>query len=167
MKICTVCKLEKDEGEFYPNGKNLRSYCKDCFREKRKASDPNYGKYTPSKTKKTENGKLCHRYVLMKGRAKANGWEITDWHTFRDWFNGADKRCHYCGVTADALKETGRTKTSLSVDRKDNKVGYVVDNMALACHRCNNIKSDFFTEADMMKIAELIKPRIQEYHRPV
>ena len=36
MKICTICKIEKDESEFYKNKRNkdgLNSWCKACFHD--------------------------------------------------------------------------------------------------------------------------------------
>lgn len=54
----------------------------------------------------------------------------------------------------------------LSIDRKDNKLGYQLKNISLACLRCNNIKSDFFSEEEWTYVAsKFIKPRIMEYHK--
>lgn len=48
----------------------------------------------------------------------------------------------------------------LTIDRKDNKIGYIIDNMVLCCFRCNSTKSDFFTFEEMLKIGKkIIKPK--------
>ena len=48
----------------------------------------------------------------------------------------------------------------LSVDAKDNTIGYVAGNLALACHRCNGIKSDFFSYEEMLGIGDIfVRPK--------
>ena len=44
-----------------------------------------------------------------------------------------------------------------SIDRKKNGIGYSLDNIVLACSRCNSIKSDYFTEEEMLKIGNFIE----------
>ena len=54
----------------------------------------------------------------------------------------------------------------LTVDRKDNDKGYSLDNMVLACHRCNSIKGDWFSYDEMKEIAEkYMIPRIEKWRR--
>ncbi len=36
MKICSLCKVEMKEGNFYQDGKSLRGECKSCIKEKRR-----------------------------------------------------------------------------------------------------------------------------------
>ena len=33
MKICTQCKIEKEDNEFYKNGNRLQSCCKECHKQ--------------------------------------------------------------------------------------------------------------------------------------
>jgi len=82
---------------------------------------------------------------------------------FSDWYDKQEKRCVYCGVTVDILKnkyDSILTNRVLSIDRIDAKKGYSLDNIVLACVRCNLIKNDFFTFKEMMEIGEkYVKPR--------
>lgn len=57
--------------------------------------------------------------------------------------------CHYCGA---ALPTTGH-----GIDRKDSAVGYILENIVLACDACNRIKGDIFTYAQMLEIGNLLR----------
>jgi hypothetical protein len=79
---------------------------------------------------------------------------------FSEWYDSTDKQCAYCTrslqevLSQDKLKITER----LTIDRKVNQLGYVKNNLNLACYICNRTKSDFFTEEQMKKyIGPLIK----------
>ena len=49
--------------------------------------------------------------------------------------------------------DTQNTKaTRLTVDCIENNLGYSLDNIVLACGRCNFVKNDFFTHQDMVVI---------------
>ena len=95
------------------------------------------------------------RYYGLKTRAKRNGivFEL-ERREFEDWFNNQELKCHYCG--ADLIKEATRSTQSpfdLTIDRKDNNKGYILDNIIMACKRCNLVKTDIFTEQEMIEIA--------------
>ena len=84
---------------------------------------------------------------------------------FDTWMTTEPCLCRYCGITENELKEISHKKKTMTIDRKNNMVGYTIDNICWACHRCNNSKSNFFTEAEWLEIAEkYIKPRLKEYH---
>jgi len=42
----------------------------------------------------------------------------------------------------------------LTLDRKNNNKPYTIKNIALACCRCNYIKSNLFTYKEMIKLAK-------------
>jgi hypothetical protein len=50
----------------------------------------------------------------------------------------------------------------LTVDRKDNDKGYAPNNICIACLRCNDLKGDFFSHRDMLKIGKIIRHRHKE-----
>lgn len=58
-------------------------------------------------------------------------------------------RCHYCGQT---LSETGG-----GIDRKDNKIGYVVENIVTCCYRCNTTFMSHYSYKEKLILAEAIK----------
>ena len=79
-----------------------------------------------------------------------------------------EKKCLYCGITEQEILERAkkynlRTK-KLTIDRKDNKLGYKKGNLAFACDNCNMIKSNLFTSEEMLilgkKSREIIESRI-------
>jgi len=112
-----------------------------------------------------DQGKL--RYSSIKTTAKQRGLLVDmSRDEFASWYNGQSKVCYYCGVSEAILKATKRKKSLMTVDRKDNASGYTMDNICLACHRCNNLKSNFFTESQWLDIANrYIVPRLGEYHK--
>jgi hypothetical protein len=107
------------------------------------------------------------RYSSTKNNAKRRGvpFEITA-REFNEWILKESRTCHYCGVQEQQLSEHKRNKQRrLTIDRKDNSQGYKLDNICLACFRCNSTKSNFFSYENWMKIAvEMIRPRLEEYH---
>ena len=116
--------------------------------------------------KKYYGDPVKRRFMSIKSRSKQYGLEFDlSKSSFTEWYNLQKKQCHYCGVSAEELKKTGRKKNMLTIDRKNNAIGYRLDNICLACFRCNNMKSNFFTEAEWGEICEkYVKPRLDEYH---
>jgi alkylated DNA repair dioxygenase AlkB len=79
---------------------------------------------------------------------------------FIKWWNKQEQVCHYCKRTlTEIAKENDRLNRKcnrLTVDRLDNNKGYENGNLALSCMRCNGVKSDYFTEEEMLKIGKII-----------
>lgn len=68
-----------------------------------------------------------------------------------DWFinhvfNG---ECNYC-----------ETKDNLGLDRLNNKIGHIYDNIVVCCYRCNVVRQDIFTHEQMKKLGKFIKEEI-------
>lgn len=82
---------------------------------------------------------------------------------FIKWYDNEPKYCVYCGLSEDRMSEVDDFYNSkgkkLSVDAKDNTLGYIEGNLALACHRCNGIKSDFFSYQEMLEIGTMFVRR--------
>lgn len=80
--------------------------------------------------------------------------------------------CHYCGIAENDFittwgdfyggKKRGR---KLEVDRKNNDLGYELDNCVLACAICNNAKSDKFKYEEFKLVGEVIR-HIWQHHKP-
>jgi len=68
--------------------------------------------------------------------------------------------CHYCGIS---LEDTGREGDSLTIEKLVPHLGYVPENMVVACWRCNKVKGDVFNEQEMKKIVK----EFDFIHRPV
>lgn len=82
---------------------------------------------------------------------------------FIEWYEGEEKICTYCDISESdlwILRECFDNRVfRLTVDCKDNKLGYSKENSVLACERCNFIKGNFFSFSTMKELAqEYIKP---------
>jgi len=127
MKICVCCKIEKSFTDFCADKRakdSLYSYCKVCkaikVKEKRKKN--------PEKTKeqtKKDNHSISGKYQTYKASAKKRDmvFDLTkeDFKTF--W----QKPCHYCDSPIEKI----------GIDRKDNSIGYTLDNCLSCCNICN------------------------------
>ncbi len=89
-------------------------------------------------------------YYRIRGKCNKLGLEYLTVHEFIFWLNNQGWVCHYCGGDI----KRGSNLASLTVDRLDPTKGYTEDNMVLACRRCNIIKGNWFTEKQMLEIAD-------------
>jgi hypothetical protein len=65
--------------------------------------------------------------------------------------------CVYCGISLNYNgAASGDRRSTASLDRIDPSLGYVVGNIAVACYRCNAIKSDA-TPAELRQIASAVE----------
>ena len=152
-KLCIRCNRVLPIEHFHKNKTQPdghRVYCKDCVSE--------YGK----KYRSTPQGiyqNILGRQTYYK---KHGHWRYKPVHISQDdfveWWEAQEQKCHYCGIYEDELSlvdDTQNTKaTRLTVDCIKNEAGYSLDNMVLACGRCNFVKNDFFTHEDMIKIGK-------------
>lgn len=100
-------------------------------------------------------------YSLLRTRSgkKNYNFSITI-KDFINWYNKQEQKCYYCKRTLlEILKDKMGIKKikRLTIDRINNKKGYIFNNMVLACFRCNTIKSNYFTKQEMLTIGKIIK----------
>ena len=78
--------------------------------------------------------------------------------TYEEYVHFTDtKECHYCG-TPILWKTVADQKTNrLNLDRKDNDLGYSLDNCVVCCYSCNVTKGDRFTYEEFMLLAPILK----------
>ncbi|KKL05797.1 hypothetical protein LCGC14_2602460, partial [marine sediment metagenome] len=77
---------------------------------------------------------------------------------FIRWYNKQIKICIYCKrLEFQVIKDYNGRHNRLTIDRKDNKKGYKLNNITLCCHKCNTIKGDVFTYKEMIKIGKILK----------
>ena len=157
-KTCSKCGIEKPVSEFgtaSPNKDGYNSWCKQCVRDSTK-----HHRETASGVYSGLKGRQKFYHKNRPGCAKpftiTRGW-------FVDWYNSQEKVCVYCGLREEDipkmddanLQKVGR----LTVDCKDNTLGYISDNIVLSCLRCNFTKNDFFSYEAWREIAQkYIKP---------
>ena len=106
---------------------------------------------------------------------------------FIEWFkkSGFEKGCCYCGTTNETSLKIYNSQTiskirhdatrgekrmrRLELERRDpNKPYDDLENLAWACHWCNNAKSNFFTEMEFHPtISDAIKKVIDEISKEI
>jgi hypothetical protein len=84
------------------------------------------------------------RYSNASGTAKRRGipWLLE----YDQWQEITSRRCIY------AAKTPSDVHIPVGIDRKDNSVGYTLENSAPCCPRHNEIKSDVFSFEQMLDI---------------
>lgn len=118
------------------------------------------------RNKKKRNPSRKDKYFRLKSNAKKRGIEFSmTSDDFVEWYEALEQKCHYCNISKEDLESSGRKKAFMTIDRKDNEGGYHLSNICLSCHRCNNLKSNFFTESQWIEIAnKYITPNLSKYH---
>ena len=157
-KVCTKCGVEKPLSSFCKHrlSKDGHAYqCKECNNKRARLwRHTPIGLYT--------NAKGRQNYYHKFGLPGAKPFEITkEW--FLAWYETQEKQCVYCSIPEECCKlvtkDFGIHGEQMSIDCKDNELGYVPGNLVLSCHRCNNTKSVLFTYEEMLEIG-------QKYIRP-
>jgi hypothetical protein len=120
LKICSTCKQEKDESEFHKMGdRGLNSQCKSC---RRGSLVKNWISYMISKAKQ---------------RAKEKGYEYDiDKEYISELFEKQKRKCYWFGIEM-IPSECINDPQSPTIDRLDNKKGYVKGNVVISCFAAN------------------------------
>jgi 5-methylcytosine-specific restriction endonuclease McrA len=144
---------------YYQNNKEAQKLKSKLYRENNRES---FNKYRNNYRTKTAGG----IYDVIKQGAKKRGVEfLIQRQSFIHWFNSQQKQCYYCKRTENEVMADEviirKKMTRLTIDRMINSKGYEDDNLALACMRCNSIKSNFFTPDEMMIIGKIINIKSQ------
>lgn len=151
-KKCTKCGEIKPLSEFgnhrLTNDKHAYR-CKQCARE-----HSNAHRLTPEGIYSALKG--GQRYYQKKP-------VIISKKSFIDWYHLQHKQCVYCDLLEEDIHKHNDPRNNksarLTIDRMNNDAGYSIDNMVLACHRCNEIKTDFFSYEEMREIGQkFVKP---------
>ena len=127
--------------------------------------------------------KFSYMYASHKRSAAKRGksWEISKDEWIK-WNEETPQECFYCGMSPETqsamvsyLYEHRRDRPGISglprgpkemirltIDRKDNVVGYRIDNIVRACWFCNSIKGSFVPSHVMVKHAPEIIANMQK-----
>lgn len=147
VKKCLTCNIIKDADQFSldkSNSTGLRGDCRKCYAKKKAermctpagrlqiyARNRSSGKYSASKSLAIKRG-----YV----------WELSR----EEYYSVIESNA--CIYDGESLPPTGS-----GLDRKDNDIGYTLDNVVPCCTRCNTIKSDYWSYEEMVEIGKLFK----------
>ncbi len=164
-KLCSSCGVEKTTQEFRTSDilNNNRHICIACLSETRK------------KHRQTASGILS----VLKSSAKARGLEFSlesPW--FVAWWTEQSETCCYCGISIQDFIELRKRIVSAStgefpetkykkffyrpaalkvsrmtIERRDNSLGYSPSNIAKCCSLCNSLKGELFDEEEMLVIS--------------
>jgi len=153
MKTCTLCKVEQPLFSFSKHKLSkdgFAHWCKECNRKRGKIY-----RRTPAGIYSTLRG--CTRFRNKKS------FNISR-EGFIKWYELQPKICGYCDVVEEDLwvvqNHYGKRVKRLTVDCMDNSRGYDLNNIILACIRCNFIKSDLLSYGEMREFAQkYIKPK--------
>lgn len=117
MKTCNKCKQLKSLEEFNQHKRNKDGYrytCRQCELEERRAY------YS------TPRGKW-NSY-----RSSARQRKLKFALTYEEFMSFWQKPCSYCGAQINTI----------GIDRIDNTVGYILENVTSCCTECNFFKKD-------------------------
>lgn len=141
-KWCPKCQTIKSADRFRKNksqASGLVSYCKDC----RDILDPvDYEKLR----NRDRNKDIGRRYNLAIGLAKKHKreWSIS----FELFSKLMQEKCHYCHWDLNT--------TGYGLDRVNNDLGYIPDNVLPCCAVCNAVKSNILNYDEMVEVGLLI-----------
>lgn len=77
---------------------------------------------------------------------------------FITWYNNQKRICIYCNrLESECIKDDNGRISRLTIDRKDNKQGYIITNLVLCCFNCNNIKGARFTYEQMLELGKTLQ----------
>lgn len=161
-KTCTKCGLVKPLSEFGTASATKKdgynSWCRQCVRD----SSKNF-RHTASGI--FSSLKQRQRYLHKRNDSRAKPFNLTR-EEFIVWYKKQKLECGYCGIPQDKwylmAERYGSNWFRLTVDCMDNDTGYKVDNLILACAKCNLIKQNILTHDEMYYIGQnFIKPKWQ------
>lgn len=108
------------------------------------------------------NPKLIYSNIIYKIKKRKLSINISK-EDFVSWYNIQPKICIYCGRTEEeSIKDKNGKYYRLTIERKDNNIGYQLDNIALCCFRCNSIKGSLFNYNQMIKLGKFINEILLE-----
>ena len=166
-KQCTKCKETKPLIEF-GNSKSTTDkktyWCLECKREHaRKHRDTPEGRYQQLKGQinftQKHKGDRDHRGYIRSVRKDL----LYTQDEFLAWYELHELKCAYCDLPEEYISvlddSVMRRSKHLTLDCKDNEIGYTIDNIVWSCPRCNFMKSDFLGFHAMRDIGQRhIKP---------
>ena len=161
QKFCTRCQKTKIIRDHFSykivhDKYYLRCHCNECESEKRKGRNSSQAvriaasrRYGMKKRDQRKNGINVARWILTDSRQsdKKHGRENNLTHSLIEELiaNG----CSYCGDNT----------IRMTLDRKDNNLGHISENVVPACIRCNYVRRDMPLTAWLLLIPTMRSAR--------
>lgn len=140
-KKCETCKKNLELIKFSKDKSRkcgLRGQCRLCHSKKRKARYHSHGKFVNTFDRffkvLVRNAKGRAKTRKRRGRENAGVFNLT-FDQVVDLYNKQNGCCFYSGIFM-STKPCSMWK--VSIDRIDNDIGYIIDNIVLVCHEFND-----------------------------
>jgi len=127
-------KMEEDQEGYLANNAEQAKKWRENHQEKMLESNEN-----------KKNSKEL-QYNVYSRNANLKNLEFTI--SFEDYSNVVTKECHYCAL----IQEKGFN----GIDRKDQSVGYIVDNCVSCCKMCNYMKGSTCDEVFIKRVEHIL-----------
>ena len=150
MKICKICKKEFPIESFYLNRGYRLHTCKFCITKREVARTLRKRKIRFSRDWFSRKFYRLRRHA--KDRNKKFELTFEEFCRIRTYKN---ERCLYCETIHGPF----------SIERVDNTKGYSTSNCAVACWRCNKMKSKDYTTKEMHILGAALRKIDRMRHR--
>jgi len=141
---CNKCNSVKDPSEFVPRKRDREpsTMCKDCDKKMKPAEADSEPEPEPESEDETEPSAkkqktLAYRFNKTKNRIRDKNEKLPPEKqlefglTIEEYREIISKRdCRFCRRKDENLDD-------FTVDRKDDQIGYILENCQCSCHRCN------------------------------
>ena len=175
IRRCNKCKKNLSVEKFYKRGglkRGVQYSCKDCCGKHQKENKEKHNAWVrawrmrnPERERKRiyEWRKTDAGYFSCTKTRHGENVKFTK-EEFIKWNKEQVRKCYYCEISEELAKKigflAGENKHRLTLDRKNNRLPYTLDNIVLACWICNKCKADIFRSDEWKDIAmKYIKPR--------
>lgn len=99
------------------------------------------------------------RWQQINCRAKKSNVKCLSWNEYQLLIN-INKNCEYCNISENNLPVLKLKPKYLTMDKKNPNGDYTLDNVCLACMRCNMLKGNVLSYDEMKEIGEkYLKPK--------
>ena len=165
---CKECAKEYDRQRYSRERERRTRYTRKWRSENRERANETSRKWRQRNPEKVRGYERKYNLSPKRifGQLKYRGAKFSQ-GDFLEWYKVQEKKCYYCGIPKSKLNENKdflltASTGKLTIDKKDAKQGYTLDNIVLSCMRCNLIKSNFFSVSEMKQLAKkFITPRWQ------
>lgn len=164
-KICVACRRDLPQENFDPSRVSVdgtvyyRRACQDCYYIKRRerietnGRPPSHALWVNSNCAKKRQRRLdpSLRFIFIWEDSRAQDRKVGRQNTLTREFirETISHGCEYCG----------ETELQMTLDRKDNSIGHIPENVVPACVRCNHARRDMPYEAWLCLVPGLREAR--------
>jgi len=140
-KIPTKCRKHYEAQKIREANRKPRNRNWSKERENRKIN--NLKKFKISQKKKQKQNRENKHSSFLNYRNKAKKFNRT-FEIPENIFNLLlETKCFYCGIEPGYKNQNNKDNYFSSIDRVNNNIGYIINNVVPSCHKCNMIKKDY------------------------